>query len=297
MNDLAFPRNLLEFDKVFPDEESARVFLMKARWPAGFVCPKCDGRGWRLKRRAVFECPAGHQTSITAGTVFHGTRKPLRLWFRVLFLTSAQKTGLSAKNLMRLLGLPSYQTAWHWLHKLRRAMVRPNRPKLEGRIEEDEAWIGGEATGTGRGCGLIQVIAAVEVRGKAAGRVRLRVIPDQTSKTLCGFTSENVSKGSTVATDGWQAYEKIVDLGYKHVCYVHKPKKLPKVHRVFGLLKRWLVGTHHGAVEEKHLQAYLEEFTFRFNRRHSANPGNLFMRLVEQAAVTNAVPYGALVGT
>lgn len=290
-----FPTSLLEFETVFPDEDACIAYLRSVRWPDGFRCPKCGDAGWGLKGRPLFECRQGHQTSLTAGTVFHGTRKPLRLWFRAMFLMTAQKQGLSAKNLMRLLGFRSYQTAWHWLHKLRRAMVRTGRSKLVGRVEEDESWMYGAAEGTGKGCGLPLVAGAVEATENGIGRVRLAFIPDQGGETLSAFTHDNVLPGTTVATDGWQAYMRLADEGYRHVRMIRRPKQLAAIHRVFGLLKRWLLGTHQGAVAPKHLQAYLDEFTFRFNRRRSATPGKLFVRLAEGAVQTPALTYESLV--
>lgn len=297
MTDEQFPRDLVEFEQAFPNEEACRRYLVDARWREGFQCPRCGATGWRLRARPLFECANGHQTSITAGTVFQGTRKPLRLWFFAMFLMSAQKPGLSAKNLMRLLGFRSYQTAWLWLHKLRRAMVRPGRSKLQGTVEEDECFIDGAITGTkyGRGCGLPLVVGAVEISGKKVGRVRLALVETCGSESLTPFTRTNVAVGSTVATDGWQAYNDLAKHGFRHVRYVDRPRLLPAIHRVFGLLQRWLLGTHHGAVKRKHLQSYLEEFAFRFNRRRSASPGKLFRRLLEHGVARRAVIYVDLV--
>jgi transposase-like protein len=294
---VTFPSNLLDFDRFFPDEDSCVKYLQRERWPAGFVCPDCGQRGWRLRSRPLFECREGHQTSVTAGTVFHGSRKPLRLWFRVIFLMTAQKHGISATNLQRLLGFSSYQTAWHWLHKLRAAMVRKNRPKLDaGRVEEDECWMPGASEGTGRGCGLPLIVAAVESVDKVIGRVRISLIPDATTATLVKFTEENVAPGSTIATDGWQAYMELANRGFRHVRKVNSPKTLPAIHRVFGLLQRWILGTHQGGVRTDHYQAYLDEFTFRFNRRSSSSRGKLFKRLIEQTAVTGPLKWRDLVG-
>ena len=251
-----------------------------------------------MKARRLFECRNGHQSSVTAGTVFHGSRKPLLLWFRVIFFMTAQKHGVSAKNLMRMLGFTSYQTAWHWLHKLRAAMVRKDRPKLDaGKVEEDECWMPGEGDGPGRGCDLPLVVVAVEASKKMIGRVRMAQIFDPSIETLVGFTEENVVPGSTVVTDGWRSYMELANRGYKHVRKIGDPKQMPAVHRVIGLLKRWILGTHQGGVQKHHLQPYLDEFTFRFNRRSSKSPGKLFARLIEQAVVTGPLQWKGLVGT
>ncbi len=294
-----FPTNVLEFERKFSSEEACIGYLAQLRWPEGFRCPACGKKGWRLKSRPLFECRCGRQTSITAGTVFHGTRKPLTLWFRVMFLMVAQRPGLSAKNLMTLMGIGSYETAWTWLHKLRRAMKRPDRPKLEGDVETDESFVGGPTDGVGRGTFNPMVVAAVEREGRRIGRVRLEIVGDASADKLNAFVETHIMKGSRVRTDGWSGYKGLRKLGFDHQPQVQgtperAAKILPAVHRVFSLLKRWLLGTHHGAVHEKHLAAYLEEFTFRFNRRTSSHRGKLFHRLAEQAVKTRAVTYKEL---
>lgn len=296
MTDLSFPENLLEFDTRFPDEESCRAYFAAVRWPDGFRCPRCFRPGWRLNGRALFECQLGHQTSLTARTIFHSTRKPLRLWFRVMFLMAAQKQGLSAKNLMRLLGFRSFQTAWHWLHKLRRATVRRGRDRLFGVVEVDECLLEGKPKSAAH-WGHPVVVGAVEHNAKRIGRVRLELIKERSGPTVTRFVHENVQPGSAIATDGYQAYAVMSERGYEHRPHVRDPKALPAIHRVFGLLQRWLMGTHQGSVSPKHLQSYLDEYAFRFNRRHSASPGRLFARLLEQGAYTRAETWRSLVGT
>jgi transposase-like protein len=301
-----FPSTLPEFEEKFGTEEQCRALVTKLRWPEGFVCPACQGRaGYRRSTRDVFQCPCGHQTSLTAGTVFQGTRK--RLWFKAMFLMTAQKSGLSAKTLQRLMGFGSYQTAWSWLHKLRKAMVRPGRPKLTNRVEVDEAFVGGVVEGArGRGNPNPLVVAAVErVDGTGAprpalGRLRLAVVEDASAASLIGFTKKNVEGGDAVLTDGWPSYAGLSTAGFHHQPTVigdpkNASKLLPGVHRVFSLLKRWLLGTHQGAVLPKHLQAYLDEFVFRFNRRKSSHPGKLFHRLAEIAVRTEPFPYSAII--
>ena len=304
-----FPRTLPEFERRIATEARCREFLAKLRWPDGFVCPTCQSRaGYKLNARDLFECPdCGHQTSVTAGTVFHGTRKPLRLWFKAMFLLSASKAGLSATSLRRLLGFKSDQTAWVWLHKLRKAMVRPDRPKLEGKVELDEAYVGGVVEGvSGRATPNPVVLAAVErldgpaSRRPALGRLRLEVAEDCTEVSTTTFAAANVVAGSIVLTDGMTSYGELGQVGYDHrPRRVGKPKRasklLPGVHRIFSLVKRWLLSTHQGAVSPGHLQAYLDEFVFRFNRRKSSHPGKLVYRLLELAVATKPYPFNSIV--
>jgi transposase-like protein len=307
-----YPASELSFEEQFATEEACSEYLARVRWPNGFMCPGCGcGGGWTLQARGLIECSACHrQTSITAGTVFHGTHKPLKLWFRAMFLMTTQKLGLSAKNFQRLMGLTSYQTAWTWLHKLRRAMVRPGRPKLEGKVEVDDAFVGGVEEGSsGRGSSNPMVAVAVEIlpdpecRAKRArlGRVRMEVIEDTSQASLTTFVAHNVEAGAEVVSDGLAGYDELAEIGYRHQKHVigddrrRASKLLPGVHRVISLVKRWLLGTHQGAVSEKHLPWYLQEYTFRFNRRRSSHPVKLFRRLVELAATTAPTTYDVLV--
>ena len=211
---------------------------------------------------------------MTAGTVLHKTRTPLTHWFWAAYLVATHTPGLSAVQLQRQLGLARYETAWLMLHKLRSAMVRPAREPLAGTVEVDEAYLGGSVAGRqgGRALGFKTLVAgAVEVRGEGSGRVRLRVVEDATAASLEAFVRANVSSGSSVRTDGWMGYAHLREAGFRHQRKVQgSPERaaviLPRIHRVFGNLQTWLGGTHHG-VSGKHLQAYLDEFAFRFNRR------------------------------
>jgi transposase-like protein len=288
-----FPRTFEEFLDWFATENDCLQYLEWIRWQTGFVCPKCDAaKGWRTGR-GLWHCSGcGHQTSVTAGSVFDGSRKPLRLWFHVMWLMMAQKTGLSAKNLCDTYGFGSYQTAWAWLHKLRGVMVRNGRERLTGRIEIDEAYVGGQKEGKrGRGAeGKTLVLVAVEENAKKnLGRVRFRCINTIDQLTVDAFVSDYIELGATVVTDGFGAYNNLVKLGYKHEPHVISANgeaalcQLEHVHLVISLLKRWLGGTHQGAVTPAHLQAYLNEFAFRFNRRLSKHRGKLFYRLIQQA--------------
>lgn len=280
-----------EFVTKFGTEEQCRDYLYHLRFSSGFVCPKCENsKAWPVGM-TLFECSrCGHQTSVIAGTIFQDTRTPLKTWFTAIWWVTTQKNGASAKGLQQILGLKSYKTAWTWLHKIRKAMVYPGRSKLSGTIEIDEAYIGGEESGgkPGRGTGnkvLVAVAVELGVKGKL-GRTRLGVITDASKQSLHGFIKDNVERGSIVISDGWRGYASLPSGGYQHI--VHSKKEaaceddlLPNVHRIISLLKRWLLGTHQGAVSEKYMQAYLDEYTFRFNRRKAAQRGLLFYRLLE----------------
>jgi len=292
-----YPRTLQEFEARFSTEAGCRSYLFQLRWPDGFRCPRCGGsKAWTI-RATLLQCTGcDHQTSVTAGTLFQDTRKPLVIWFRAMWYVTSQKNGASALGLQRVLGLGSYRTAWSWLHKLRRAMVRPGRDRLTGWVEVDETYMGGLEEGTaGRGVDdKALIVIAAQADGKRIGRIRMRAIQDASSASLHPFIKDCIEPGSTVQTDGWLGYSGLK--GFDHeVTKIRRRKEasalLPRVHMVVSLLKRWLTGTHQGAVSRKHLPYYLDEFTFRFNRRRSKSRGKLFFRLLEQAAATGPTTY------
>ncbi len=241
----------------------------------------------------------------SCGTIFHGTRKPLRLWFQAIWYVTSQKFGGNALGLKRVLGLGSYQTAWSWLHKMRRAMVRPGRYKLDGVVEVDETLVGGEDRGGKRGRGAerkaIVVIALEILEPIGYGRVRMKHVSDFSSSSLISFVRNVVKTGSEVRTDSWRGYNDLEKLGFAHkkinLSATEDPAHvlMPGVHRISSLLKRWLLGTHQGAVSGKHLDCYLDEYTFRFNRRTSKARGMLFYRLLQQAVVTGPSSYNEIV--
>ena len=302
-----YPRTFAEFERFFDKEAACRDYVFRLRWPEGFVCPRCGSRtGAWTTARGYLHCRACEsETSITAGTVFEGTRKSLRMWFAAMWFVTSQKTGASALGLKRVLGLGSYQTAWSWLHKLRRAMVRPGRERLSGCVEIDECYVGGQEEGThGRQSNKKVIVAiAVEMREpKGFGRIRLKRVPDVSSASLTAFVCQAVEPGSTVHTDGWTGYNDLPKHGYSRQVTVLSDSGdpahvlMPGVHSIASLLKRWLLGTHQGAVTHRHLDYYLDEYTFRFNRRTSRSRGLLFYRLMQQAACTPPTYYRRLVG-
>ena len=296
-----YPRTLGELGTRFPTDAACRDYLFALRWPEGFRCPRCGhAKVWPVAR-VRFECAScGRQTSVIAGTIFQDTHKALTDWFRMIWLVTSQKTGASALNLQRVLGLGSYKTAWAWLQKLRRAMVRPGRERLSGRVEVDESYVGGLEEGAhGRGTAKKAIVAiAAEEDGKGTGRIRMRRIANASAKELHAFVEDMVEPGSLVHTDGWEGYSGLRKKGYKHKVTPVKDRKaskiLPRVHKAASLLKRWLMGTHQGAVSREHLDYYLDEFTFRFNRRTSRYRGKLFYRLLQNAVVVEPAPFETL---
>ena len=299
-----YPGTWAEFVTWFPDDEACVAFLEALRWPDGFVCPRCGGtRAWRRSDRRWLCAKCRRETSVTAGTIFDRTRTPLKQWFAAAWHVCSTKNGASAMGLQKLLGLGSYETAWTWLHKLRRAMVVPGRDLLSGEVEVDETYVGGEEPGLrgGRAKGKKVLVAiAVERRGKGSGRLRLGRIDDVSARSLERFITANVVPGAMVVTDGWQGYAGVAKAGYGHARISIRASTqtashlLPRVHRVAALLKRWLLSTHQGAVQPDQLDYYLDEFTFRFNRRDSRARGLLFYRLLHQAVHTSPQPYGTI---
>ena len=300
-----YPRALLELERRFSTDAACREYLEFLRWPDGFICPGCGvGKAWAMKDGLWLCRGCRRQVSVTAGTIFHRTRLPLTLWFRAIWYVTSQKNGTSAMAVQRILGLGSYRTAWTWLHKLRRAMVRPGRDRLSGVVEVDESFVGGEEPGReGRGAVKKTLVAiAAEERGRGIGRIRMACIPDATKRSLHRFVKRTIESGSLIHTDGWASYDGLEAHGYRHQATTLKGKPkdaavkaMPRVHRVASLLKRWILGTHQGAVSAKHLEYYLDEFTFRFNRRTSRSRGKLFYRLLQQAVQITPAPYSEII--
>ncbi|MGA1842881.1 MAG: IS1595 family transposase [bacterium] len=287
-----YPFTILEFESRFKDEKACPEYLIQIRWLDGFYCPKCGHKKARITKRGLYHCQlCNTQTSVTSGTIFNDRRKPLMLWFRAIWYVTNQKNGVSALGLPRVLGIKSYRTAWTWLHKLRYAMVRPGRDRLSGIVEVDETYIGGKKPGKrGRGAeGKSLVVVAVEDKDNPFGKIRLTRVADASAKNLIQAAQESVEVGSLIRTDGLKGYVQLLSKGYQHSVIRQSTNigdnLLPLTSRVVALLKSWLQGTHQGAVQPSHLDYYLDEFTFRFNRRTSGSRGKLFYRLVQQAVI------------
>lgn len=299
-----YPKTWSQFVDWFHDDISCLEFLEKLQWRNGFVCPRCKNVDppYSLSRRRIMCHSCRYQCTVTSGTLFEKTRTPLNNWFAAAWYITNQKNGVSALGLQKLLGLGSYQTAWTILHKFRKAMVNPEREKLKGIVEVDEAYVGGRDTGSIRASNpdskkSIVIIAVEILEPKGFGRVRLRRITNASKACIEQFISETIEPGSVIRTDGSQAYSSIYKLGYSRDKLVQLGSltpahvSLPGVHRVSSLLKRWLLGTHQGSVKSEQLDAYLNEYAFRFNRRKSRSRGLLFYRLLELAVETKTVTY------
>ncbi len=305
-----YPTTWVEFLDWFHSERACLDYLEKLRWVDGFICPKC-GKISQVERmsRGRWICrECRHQATATAGTVFDKTRTELRVWFAAIWYITNQKHGVSALGLQRVLGLGSYETAWAMLHRLRRAMVRPERERLHGEVEIDETYLAltGRKTpilATGRKSNTTKVLVVIAVemlQPKGFGRIRIRQIDQGDHEHLMPFIQESVRVGALIHSDGSGAYRNLEEAGYEHRRTVHlgsdRPphESMPGVHRVASLLQRWIMGTLHGAVQPKHLDYYLDEFVFRFNRRTSRSRGLLFYRLLQQAVLTAPVTYARI---
>lgn len=299
-----FPRTLAEFQSGFATDGHCQRYLVACRWPDGYWCPRCaHAEAYELSTRGLFQCRScRHQVSVTAGTVLHRTHVPLPLWFAAAYLVTTHTPGFSAVQLQRQLGLSRYETAWTMLQKLRRAMLRPERDRLAGMVEVDEAYVGGieagRRGGRQRDSNKAIVVGAVEVRGRGSGRIRLGVVADLSAAALVPFVAASVEPGSTVLTDGWPGYAPLRQTYDYRPSVVGDPKNaaklFPRVHRTFSNLKTWLKGTHHG-VSSKHLPHYVNEFVFRFNRRRT--PMAAFQSLLglttQHAPTTHKMLYAA----
>jgi transposase-like protein len=298
-----YPGTAVELRDWFPTEQACRDYLARLRWPDGVVCPDCKATEVWSMTSPFYRCAhCGYDFTVTAGTLFADTHKPLRLWFEAIWYVTNQKSGASALGVQRILGLGSYRTAWNWMHKLRRAMVRPGRDRLAGVVEVDETFIGGPRPGKrGRGAAnKTLVLIAAQADGRKIGRIRLARITDASAASLEPAVRQAIEPGTRIKTDDWSGYSRLRVLGYDHE--VIQPAAelgdnlLSRVNLIASLLKRWLLGTHQGAVRPSHLDYYLDEFTFRFNRRNSRSRGMLFYRLLQQAVALPPVTGKELVG-
>lgn len=305
-----YPRTWVQFLDWFHSEEACRQYLYNLRWPNGFICPKCGvaDKPCRSTRGRLMCSHCNFQTTVTAGTIFDKTRTELRVWFAGIWYITNQKHGISALGLQRVLGLGSYETAWTMLHRLRRAMVRPGRDLLRGEVEVDESYLSitdrkNPLSPVGRKSNTSKVMVAIAVemlQPKGLGRIRIQQIPEGNYENLMPFITDSIQQGSLIHSDGSGAYRDLDEAGFHHRRTVHlgsdtpAHESMPGVHRVAALLQRWLLGTHHGAVQPRQLDYYLDEFVFRFNRRASASRGLLFYRLLQQAIVTGPVTYAEI---
>ncbi len=306
-----YPRSTGEFQSWFQTDEDCLDYIEWLRWPQGWRCSSCGGAaGWRLGDSRIMCTSCGSRTSVTAGTIFDKTRTPLTVWFTAAWWFATGKDGISAQSLKRTLEIGSYQTAWAMLHRLRSVLVRSGRDRLRGVVEVDETYIGGDEPGLsgGRAKGKKSLVAiAVELKQpRGYGRCRMAVLPDASSATLDALVRENVEPGSTVITDGWHGYDHLTSMGYVHDQRSQRAARargedigelLPGVHRIAALAKRWILGTHQGSVEAPHLDSYLNEFVFRFNRRTSRSRGLLFYRVLELAVDHAPVRYRELIAS
>lgn len=302
-----YPKNFQEFLVQFPDERACWEYLIEMRWSEGYTCQHCQsGKYWLTSKHKIHCSNCEREYSITSGTIFQDTKKPLLLWFHIMWWVVAQKTGVSASNMTDFMGFGSDETSWLWLHKLRRAMVRQGREKLAGIVEVDEVYIGGEETGNhhqGRGAEeKILVAIATECLDKKIGRVRFKIISDASTENLFPFVEDNIAHGSEIITDGWSGYSYLSkSTDYKHTVKVisgsgkEAHELLPHVHLTISLLKRWINGTHQGRMSVKYLAYYLDEFAFRFNRKMSSYRGKLFYRLMQQAITTPPITNNKLI--
>jgi hypothetical protein len=293
---------IMEFQERFATEGACREYLFACRWPEGFRCRRCGfGEAGVMHARRVWQCKrCGGQTSVTAGTVMHNTQTPLRLWFWAAFLVATHHPGVSAVQLQRQLGIGRHERAWMMLHKLRRAMVAPEREALKREVEVDEFFLGGYQQGLKGGrargkkvlCGV-----AVEVRGQGSGRLRLTVLENASGGSLEALVKGTTESGAVVHTDGWPGYNGLTALGFEHSPMVQSSEAgeepyLPRAHRAISNLKAWLYGTHRRA-SHGHLQAYLDEFVFRHNRR--GNPHAAFQTLLGLGARHEPVSYRQII--
>lgn len=289
-----FPRTATEFEKRFATEEDCRAYWIEARWGGRPACARCNStRVWTIREGTTFQCAdCRHQTSLTSGTLLEKTRKPLKMWFRAVFEISTRRTGISAKDLERIMGFGSYKTAWTWLHKLRAALVRPDREPLGPFVQMDEALVGGKG---GPHKELVLVAAEVD------GRVRLAHAATNDKATLKRFTDEQVAADARVTTDGLASYDS-ESLGKRpHEAKVQTKAErrendaVQSCHWTISLLKRWLLGTHAGAVSPKHLQAYLDEYAFRHNRRRTNGVGRIAARVIERLVARQPLTMRSLI--
>lgn len=296
---MEFPKTLPDFDRLFPNDEACLEFLELVRWGDGFECQECGyDQFWKMATglRRCRDCE--FKNSVKTGSIYEKSKLGLKMWFYAVWWITSQKNGVSALSLQRFLGIGSYETSWLLLHKIRSAMVFADRSLLTGDIEVDEAFLGGVRTGKrGRGAeGKQMIVIAAEFSGKKKiGRIRIQRSSAASAEELENFIKKNIAPKSAVHTDGWRGYNGVAGLGFKHhaqkAALVDPDDLLPRINIVTALLKRWILGTHQGRLDLKHMDSYLEEFVFRFNRRTSKARGLLFQRVIENSFKTAPSTY------
>lgn len=294
---MLYPKNQMDFERSFTTDEQCLAYLFSLKYEHGFECKSCSGKEYWQNKRKIFVCKKCKQeTSVLAGTIFHKSQLPLPLLFRMLWYMIVQKNGVSAVSVQRVLGLSSYDTVWKWLHRFRKIMVLPQRDKLRGRVEVDETFVGGVKKGKrGRGAdGKAIVIIAIEIINNRTGRVRMEIIEQADRKCINHFLKNNIEENSTIFTDGWKGYVDIQKMKYTHqietkTIAMNGENLTPNVHKIASLLKRWLLGTHQNFTSEEYLAYYLDEYTFRYNRRKSNSRGLLFYTLLKQAILNKPI--------
>lgn len=295
--------NFFQFQKRFATEARCHAYLIKQRWPNGFMCPRCQHtRGYFIQSRLLYQCQrCRYQSSVTAGTVFHKTKTPLRKWFWMIYLLSQNKNGCSVLALQKLLQINLYRTAWTMAHKIRKALAdRDARYTLAGLIEMDDAYFGQCQVPGKRGRGAekkAKVIVSVKVnQWEHPVYAQMMVVPSLDKDNVERMAKEKITKDSTVKTDGWPSYHALEDHTLHHEKLVLKDPKnastvLPWVHIVISNAKALLRGTHHG-VSTRHLGRYLSEFCYRFNRRFRQN--QIFERMIHACLTTNTITLAEL---
>lgn len=297
--------SFVAFQREFPDDDACRKYMFEKRWSDGFRCPVCGtSKYYEIASRQLYQCsnPAcRHQASATAGTVMHRSKVPLHIWFWAIFLVVHDKRGMSALALQRQLGM-TYKTSWLLLHKIREGMAsREESWLVDGTVEMDEAFFGGSTTGKKRGRGTEKATVMVSLSlldGNKPTFVKMQLISDMTSKSVEETANKTIKKGSCIISDGYHSYRCLAEKGY-----CHRPKKfnptdepehLKWMHTIIANAKAFIQGTYHG-LDQKHLQAYLHEFCYRFNIRN--RHGKKFKHLLYTCLMGKPITYREILGS
>lgn len=298
-----YPRDQIEFEKMFSNEKQCFDYLVKIRWAQGFVCPKCKCHDHWIIANNLIKCKnCKYQASATRGTIFHRSKKSLIVWFRAIWWIINQQFGVNALELKKILGLGSYRTAWTWLHKLRRLMIIPEKNKLSGTVEVGAIFISSQKKEKNGSKEQILVIIGVEINKKATNRIKFSIIPDISSKSLTAFICSNIKSGSRIVTADKNNYHNVKALGYQHKIenkniIFNGINILPNVHKIASVLERWLLGIHQHYVSKNKLEYYLDELTFLYNHKTIKSRGLLFFLLIEQGIRHVPVLYNEIINS